>query len=149
MRLKQLAIAMSATVGLSACGGGSSSGGTEVGSFSLGVSDSPATVEAVVIGFKQVVLKNEEGSISFNVTDDGSIEQVNLLDYPGTALAPLVSGEEVDALSFLTHKDQAESRGRKILKQLRKEIPRHQFEVALRPAARPRNGGVVSPCAAA
>ncbi|HEB52499.1 MAG TPA: elongation factor 4, partial [bacterium] len=46
----------------------------------------------------------------------------------------LVSGEEVDALSFLTHKDQAESRGRKILKQLRKEIPRHQFEVALQAA---------------
>jgi len=46
----------------------------------------------------------------------------------------LVSGEEVDALSFLTHKDQAEQRGRKILKQLRKEIPRHQFEVALQAA---------------
>ncbi|MCB9877830.1 MAG: elongation factor 4 [Planctomycetes bacterium] len=46
----------------------------------------------------------------------------------------LVSAEEVDALSFLTHKDQAESRGRKILKQLRKEIPRHQFEVALQAA---------------
>ncbi|MFO1076956.1 MAG: translation elongation factor 4 [Planctomycetota bacterium] len=46
----------------------------------------------------------------------------------------LVSGEEVDALSFLCHRDQAESRGRKILKQLRKEIPRHQFEVALQAA---------------
>ncbi len=46
----------------------------------------------------------------------------------------LVSGEEVDALSFLCHKEQAESRGRKILKQLRKEIPRHQFEVALQAA---------------
>lgn len=46
----------------------------------------------------------------------------------------LVSGEEVDALSFLTHKDNSEERGRKILKQLRKEIPRHQFEVALQAA---------------
>ncbi|MEQ1630791.1 MAG: translation elongation factor 4 [Planctomycetota bacterium] len=46
----------------------------------------------------------------------------------------LVSGDEVDALSFLCHKDQAESRGRKILKQLRTEIPRHQFEVALQAA---------------
>jgi GTP-binding protein LepA len=46
----------------------------------------------------------------------------------------LVSNEEVDALSFLCHKEQAESRGRKILKQLRKEIPRHQFEVALQAA---------------
>ena len=46
----------------------------------------------------------------------------------------LVSGEEVDALSFLCHRDQAENRGRKILKQLRNEIPRHQFEVALQAA---------------
>jgi GTP-binding protein LepA len=46
----------------------------------------------------------------------------------------LVAGEEVDALSFLCHRDQAESRGRKILKQLRKDIPRHQFEVALQAA---------------
>ena len=46
----------------------------------------------------------------------------------------LIAGDEVDALSFLCHKDQAESRGRKILKQLRKEIPRHQFEVALQAA---------------
>ena len=46
----------------------------------------------------------------------------------------LVAGDEVDALSFLCHKDQSENRGRKILKQLRKEIPRHQFEVALQAA---------------
>ncbi|MGE3173900.1 MAG: translation elongation factor 4 [Planctomycetota bacterium] len=46
----------------------------------------------------------------------------------------LVSGDEVDALSFLCHKDQSEGRGRKILKQLRTEIPRHQFEVALQAA---------------
>ncbi len=46
----------------------------------------------------------------------------------------LIAGDEVDALSFLCHRDQAESRGRKILKQLRKEIPRHQFEVALQAA---------------
>ncbi|HEX6810113.1 MAG TPA: translation elongation factor 4 [Planctomycetota bacterium] len=46
----------------------------------------------------------------------------------------LIAGDEVDALSFLCHKDQSEGRGRKILKQLRKEIPRHQFEVALQAA---------------
>ncbi|MEZ5966211.1 MAG: translation elongation factor 4 [Planctomycetota bacterium] len=43
----------------------------------------------------------------------------------------LVGGKEVDALSIICHKDQAESRGRKVLKKLRKEIPRHLFEVAL------------------
>ncbi len=46
----------------------------------------------------------------------------------------LVSGDEVDALSMICHRQQAESRGRKILKQLRTEIPRHQFEVALQAA---------------
>jgi GTP-binding protein LepA len=46
----------------------------------------------------------------------------------------LIAGDEVDALSFLCHKDQSESRGRRILKQLRKEIPRHQFEVSLQAA---------------
>ena len=46
----------------------------------------------------------------------------------------MVSAEEVDALSMICHRDQAENRGRKILKQLRKEIPRHQFEVALQAA---------------
>jgi GTP-binding protein LepA len=46
----------------------------------------------------------------------------------------LVSNEEVDALSMICHRQQAESRGRKILKQLRTEIPRHQFEVALQAA---------------
>ncbi|MCA8942109.1 MAG: translation elongation factor 4 [Planctomycetes bacterium] len=46
----------------------------------------------------------------------------------------LVSNEEVDALSFLCHKSVAENRGRKILQKLRKEIPRHMFEVALQAA---------------
>ena len=46
----------------------------------------------------------------------------------------LVAGDEVDALSFLCHRDQSENRGRKILKALREEIPRHQFEVALQAA---------------
>ena len=46
----------------------------------------------------------------------------------------LVSAKEVDALSFLCHRDEAEQRGRKILRKLRKEIPRHMFEVALQAA---------------
>ena len=46
----------------------------------------------------------------------------------------LVGGEEVDALSFICHRDEAERRGRGILKRLRKEIPRHLFEVALQAA---------------
>jgi GTP-binding protein LepA len=46
----------------------------------------------------------------------------------------LVNGNEVDALSTITHRTQAEYRGRAALKKLRKEIPRHLFEVALQAA---------------
>jgi GTP-binding protein LepA len=46
----------------------------------------------------------------------------------------LVNGSEVDALTTIVHKDQAEYRGRAIIKKLRKEIPRHLFEIALQAA---------------
>ena len=46
----------------------------------------------------------------------------------------LVNGEEVDALSFICYRGVAETRARKILQKLRKEIPRHLFEVALQAA---------------
>jgi GTP-binding protein LepA len=46
----------------------------------------------------------------------------------------LVNGKEVDALTCIVHKDQAEYRGRAIIKRMRKEIPRHLFEVALQAA---------------
>ncbi len=43
----------------------------------------------------------------------------------------LVGGNEADALSIICHKEVAERRGRSVLRKLQKEIPRHQFEVAL------------------
>jgi GTP-binding protein LepA len=46
----------------------------------------------------------------------------------------LVGGQEVDALSSIVHRDQADYRGRAVIKKLRKEIPRHMFEVALQAA---------------
>jgi len=46
----------------------------------------------------------------------------------------LVNGKEVDALTSIVHRDQAEHRGRAVLKKMRKEIPRHLFEVALQAA---------------
>jgi GTP-binding protein LepA len=43
----------------------------------------------------------------------------------------LVAGEPVDALSFITHRDQAFARGRVLCGKMRKLIPRQLFEVAL------------------
>ena len=49
-------------------------------------------------------------------------------------LSILVGGKEVDALSSIVHRSRADSRGRAVLKKLRKEIPRHMFEVRLQAA---------------
>ncbi|MCL2639311.1 MAG: translation elongation factor 4 [Phycisphaerales bacterium] len=46
----------------------------------------------------------------------------------------LVAGDQISALSLIVHRSKAESRGRAIIKKLRKEIPRHLFEVALQAA---------------
>jgi len=46
----------------------------------------------------------------------------------------LVNGQEVDALSSIVHTTQAEYRGRAAIKTLRKEIPRHLFEIPLQAA---------------
>jgi GTP-binding protein LepA len=46
----------------------------------------------------------------------------------------LVNRDEVDALSVIVHKDHAEQRGRAVIKKLRKESPRHLFEVSLQAA---------------
>jgi GTP-binding protein LepA len=46
----------------------------------------------------------------------------------------IVASEEVDALSSVIHSSQAESKGRKLIQILRKEIPRHVFQVALQAA---------------
>ncbi len=46
----------------------------------------------------------------------------------------LVGGNEVDSLSVIVHREQAARKGRKIIKKLQKEIPRHLFQVSLQAA---------------
>jgi GTP-binding protein LepA len=61
------------------------------------------------------------------------------LDYAFAELRPadlvkldvLVNGEPVDALSIITHRDDAYSRGRELVQALRKLIPRQMFDVPI------------------
>lgn len=46
----------------------------------------------------------------------------------------MVAGTKLDALSVICHRSTSDKRGRAVIQKLRKEIPRHMFEVALQAA---------------
>jgi len=60
-----------------------------------------------------------------------------LIDYRANDLVKmdiLVNGQEVAALSVIVHRSKADTRGRALIRRLRKEISRHMFEIPLQAA---------------
>ena len=53
---------------------------------------------------------------------------------PLVRLDILINGERVDALAVITHKDEAQTRGRKLVATMRELIPRQLFDVAIQAA---------------
>lgn len=93
MKHTKTLLAISLVSLLAGCGGSDSE--TQYGTLDLGVADNPADAKIVNIAFRQVVLKNSEGSYSFDVTEEGELEHVNLLDYQYPSVKTLVSGQSV------------------------------------------------------
>ena len=76
---------------LSACGGSSS----QTGELNLAVSDDPADAQIVNIAFKQVVLKGDSGSYSFDVSGDNPLKHIDLVTFSGLKTSNLVSHESI------------------------------------------------------
>ncbi|WP_372882204.1 DUF4382 domain-containing protein [Psychromonas sp.] len=96
MKTNNTLLALTLTTLLTACGGGGEGGGSSAeGTFNFAVSDNPADAKVVNIAFKQIVLKNDDGSISFDVAEDGALKNVDLLTVQGQAKEWLVSGQSI------------------------------------------------------
>jgi GTP-binding protein LepA len=82
----------------------------------------------VVFDFFDVLKSNTKGYASMDY-ELSEFREADLI-----RLDLLVNGESVDALSLITHRDNAYSRGRSLCKRMKAELPRHQFVVAVQSA---------------
>jgi len=82
----------------------------------------------VVFGFYDRLKTVSRGYASLDY-DQGDFERAQLV-----RLDLMVNGEKVDALSLITHRDNAFYRGRDLCSKMKEEIPRQMFEVAIQAA---------------
>jgi GTP-binding protein LepA len=99
---------------------------TYVGNRAMAVYKLP--LNEIVFDFYDRLKSISKGYASFDYQLD-SYEPSDLVK-----VSILINGEPADSLSFISHKDRAESRGREICERLKDLIPRQLFKIALQAA---------------
>ena len=99
---------------------------TYVGNRAMAVYQLP--LNEVVFDFYDRLKSVSRGYASFDY------EMSDYIESDLSKVSILVNEENVDALSFIAHRSQAEARGRQIIKRLKDLIPRQLFKIALQAA---------------